>query len=109
MEKKIAYNGHGSRCALDGWSFGCLWRKIYKKLAEQQFIVHMVSGREIIDTIVAGEFDFSPTIFDPHVDASKKRSTSRLDSFGARLQQFRTNYVAKVFRSPPCCKAVYRL
>lgn len=65
-----------------GTETGVLWmggllaaygEEFIKKLAEQQFVVHMVSGRALNDMIVAGEFDFSPTIFDSHVDASKKK------------------------------------
>ncbi len=68
-----------------GSETGVLWmggllaaygEEFIKKLAAQQFIVHMVSGRALNDMVVAGEFDFSPTIFDSHVDASKKKGAA---------------------------------
>ena len=60
---------------------GVLWMgvilKIYgdefvKKLAQQDFTVHMVSGRALNDMIVAGEYALSPTITDSHVEKSKQ-------------------------------------
>ncbi|MFC1815901.1 ABC transporter substrate-binding protein [Thermodesulfobacteriota bacterium] len=44
-----------------------------KQIRKQKFDVHMVSGRALNDMIIAGEYAFSPTIFDSHVNLSKKR------------------------------------
>ncbi|MFC1816130.1 extracellular solute-binding protein, partial [Thermodesulfobacteriota bacterium] len=44
-----------------------------KKMAEQQFIVHVMSNRTLLDLIIAGEYDFSPVIFDSQVGAANKR------------------------------------
>lgn len=42
------------------------------KLARQDFSVHMISARALNDMIISGEYAFSPTISDDHVDKSKK-------------------------------------
>jgi iron(III) transport system substrate-binding protein len=44
-----------------------------KKLAEQKFDVHMVSGRAILDMVINGEYICSPTIFDSHAINSKQQ------------------------------------
>ncbi|MFC1816275.1 hypothetical protein ACFL0M_10110, partial [Thermodesulfobacteriota bacterium] len=44
-----------------------------RRLAKQNFDVHVVSGRAILDMIIAGEYPFSPTIFDSHVLMSKQK------------------------------------
>ncbi len=46
---------------------------ILKKIANQGFPVHMVSGQAMLDMIINGEYAGSPTIFDSHVVGSKKR------------------------------------
>ena len=43
------------------------------KLAKQDFIVHMVSARALLDMITNGEYLFSPTIMDSHVNKSKEK------------------------------------
>ncbi|MFC1817011.1 ABC transporter substrate-binding protein [Thermodesulfobacteriota bacterium] len=54
---------------------GCLL-EIYgedfvKKLSKQKFDIHMISARALLDMIIAGEYEFSPTIADSHVKKSK--------------------------------------
>jgi len=44
-----------------------------KRMAKQDIIVHMVSGRALNDMIINGEYAFSPTIFDSHVFDSRKK------------------------------------
>ncbi|MFC1817210.1 ABC transporter substrate-binding protein [Thermodesulfobacteriota bacterium] len=44
-----------------------------KKMAQQDFDVHMVSGRAVLDMIIAGEYIFSPTIYDSHAINSKNQ------------------------------------
>ncbi len=43
------------------------------RLAKQEFVMHMVSGRALCDMIVNREYAFSPIIIDSHVDASKQK------------------------------------
>ncbi|MFC1814616.1 ABC transporter substrate-binding protein [Thermodesulfobacteriota bacterium] len=43
-----------------------------RQMAKQNFDVHVVSGRAILDLVIAGEYVFSPTCFDAHVTYSKK-------------------------------------
>jgi len=44
-----------------------------KKIAQQKFDVHMVSARAILDMVINGEYAFSPTIFESHVENSKDK------------------------------------
>jgi iron(III) transport system substrate-binding protein len=44
-----------------------------KQLAKQEFDVHMVSARALLDMIINGEYAMSPSIFDAHVLESKKK------------------------------------
>ncbi|MFC1816411.1 ABC transporter substrate-binding protein [Thermodesulfobacteriota bacterium] len=44
-----------------------------KQVAKQEFEVHMVSARALLDMIVAGEYVFSPAIYDSHVNLGKKK------------------------------------
>ncbi|MFC1814448.1 extracellular solute-binding protein [Thermodesulfobacteriota bacterium] len=46
---------------------------LVRQLAKQEFQVHMISPRGIIDMIIAGEYIFSPTIYDSHVINSKRK------------------------------------
>ncbi|MFC1816170.1 ABC transporter substrate-binding protein [Thermodesulfobacteriota bacterium] len=43
-----------------------------RRLAKQSFDVHMVSGRALLDMVIAGEYPFSPSISDSHAINSKK-------------------------------------
>jgi len=55
---------------------GCIYHTIgeefLKKLAQQDFVVHMVSGQALLDMIINGEYALSPTIYDSHVYGSRK-------------------------------------
>mgnify|MGYP001618910202 CR=1 FL=1 len=44
-----------------------------KKIANQDFIIHMASARALNDMIISGEYAFSPTISDSHVAASRQK------------------------------------
>ncbi|MFC1816408.1 ABC transporter substrate-binding protein [Thermodesulfobacteriota bacterium] len=44
-----------------------------RRVAKQDFVLQMVSGRALLDLIIAGEYAFSPTITDSHVNLSKKK------------------------------------
>jgi iron(III) transport system substrate-binding protein len=43
------------------------------QLAKQDFQVHMISVRALLDMIVKGEYAFSPTIADSHVDLAQRK------------------------------------
>ncbi|MFC1815121.1 ABC transporter substrate-binding protein [Thermodesulfobacteriota bacterium] len=43
-----------------------------KQIAKQDFDVHFVSGRALLDMVIAGEYPFSPTLYDSHALNSKK-------------------------------------
>jgi len=55
-----------------GGILSTLGEDFVRKLAQQDFIIHMVSARALNDMIVAGEYALSPTISDSHVAASKQ-------------------------------------
>jgi len=44
-----------------------------KRVAEQKFDMHMVSGRALCDMVINGEYMLSPTIFNSHVTDSKQK------------------------------------
>ena len=44
-----------------------------KKIADQNFVVHNVSPRAILDMLINGEYAACPIIFDSHVIALKKK------------------------------------
>jgi len=46
--------------------------ELLKKIALQNFAVHMVSAQALLDMIVNGEYAASPTIFDSHVFGARK-------------------------------------
>lgn len=43
-----------------------------EKIAKQNFDVHMVSARALLDLVTNGEYVFSPTIMDSHIGKSKQ-------------------------------------
>ncbi|MFC1816102.1 ABC transporter substrate-binding protein, partial [Thermodesulfobacteriota bacterium] len=61
------------KVAIAGSSTGVNWigvikdtqgENVLEQIAQQRFDVHMVSGRAILDMIIAGEYALSPTIYD---------------------------------------------
>ncbi len=44
-----------------------------KKIARQNFNIHVESGGALLDMIISGEYALSPTIYDSHVLASKQK------------------------------------
>jgi len=70
-----------SKMAIPGSSTGINWmgcilvhfgESFLNQLVKQDITVHMVSGRAILDMVINGEYMFSPTTFDSHVNKSKK-------------------------------------
>lgn len=68
------------KTAIAGSSTGVSWagcllenygEEFVKRVAEQKFDVHMVSGKAIIDMVINGEYAFSPTVFNTHAIQSK--------------------------------------
>ncbi|MFC1815156.1 ABC transporter substrate-binding protein [Thermodesulfobacteriota bacterium] len=69
------------KMAIVGSSTGVNWvgamvaargEEFVKQIAKQKFDIHMVSARALNDMIIAGEYAFSPTIYDSHVGKSKQ-------------------------------------
>ncbi len=59
-----------------GWMGGILvhlGEDFVKKLVEQNIVVHMVSGRAMLDMVINGEYAFSPSVSDAHVATSKRK------------------------------------
>ena len=44
-----------------------------RRFAQQKVQVHQVSGMTLLDMVIAGEYEFSPTLFDSHVLKTKKK------------------------------------
>jgi len=70
------------KMAIAGSSTGTNWvgvivetygEDFLKRLAQQDFAVHMISGFALLNMVINGEFAFSPTIFDSHAIASKEK------------------------------------
>lgn len=70
------------KVALAGSSSGVNWmgtilnfngEELVQKIAKQNFDLHEVSARAVLDMIINGEYVFSPTCSDSHVIVSKKK------------------------------------
>jgi len=56
-----------------GSVFETFGEDVLKKIAEQKFALHAVSAASLLDMIINGEYSFSPTIYDSHVNNSKSK------------------------------------
>jgi len=70
---KLAIAGSDTGVNWIGTIYRNLGMELLKKIANQGFPVHMVSGQAVLDMIINGEYAGSPTIWDAHVVGSKKR------------------------------------
>jgi len=70
---KVAISGGENGISFVGNMLDTFGEDFVKRLAAQNFDVHMVSARAILDLIINGEYWFSPTITDAHVIESKKK------------------------------------
>ena len=70
---KAAVAGSNTGVNWMGAMLHALGEDFVRKMAKQNFDVHMVSGRALLDMIIAGEYAFSPTIFDSHVINSQNK------------------------------------
>lgn len=75
------------KVAIAGSSTGVNWAGVIKdshgenileRIAQRGFDVHMVSGRAILDMIIAGEYALSPTIYDSHVINSQRKGAKMI-------------------------------
>lgn len=66
---------------ISGGNTGSVWvgtiletygEEFVKRLAQQNFIIHVVSGRAIAEMVINGEYAFSPTVSETHVFDAKK-------------------------------------
>ncbi|MFC1817266.1 ABC transporter substrate-binding protein [Thermodesulfobacteriota bacterium] len=69
---KVAIVASGTGVKWAGIMLDIYGEDFLKQIAEQNFAVHMTSGRALLDMIIAGEYALSPTIFDSHVLKSKQ-------------------------------------
>jgi len=70
---KLAIAGSDSGVNFAGCVYNTFGEDLLKKIAKQDFAVHMVSGQAMLDMVINGEYPASPTIFDSHVFGSKKK------------------------------------
>jgi iron(III) transport system substrate-binding protein len=70
---KVAIAGSENGVSFVGNMLGTYGIDFVKRLASQNFDVHMVSARAILDMIINGEYLLSPTITDAHVSESKQQ------------------------------------
>ncbi|MFC1816145.1 ABC transporter substrate-binding protein [Thermodesulfobacteriota bacterium] len=65
---------------IPGTNTGLVWmatileaygEEFVKKVADQNFILHSISAKALLDLIIAGEYPFSPALYCPHVKNSK--------------------------------------
>lgn len=70
---KLAISGDTSAEGWMGVQLETYGEDHVKQLAKQDFQVHMVSSRALLDMIVNGEYAFSPTIADAHVDLAQRK------------------------------------
>ena len=70
---KMAITGTDTGLYMMEASLDTFGEDFVKQLAKQEFDVHMVSARALLDMIINGEYAMSPSIFDAHVIESKKK------------------------------------
>jgi len=70
------------KMAIAGSSTGMWWigtmletygEDFVKRIAKQDFDIHVVSARAIVDMVISGEYVCSPTVYDSHVINSKNK------------------------------------
>jgi iron(III) transport system substrate-binding protein len=70
---KIAIVGSNTGITWMGGILNAYGDDFVAKLAKQNFVVHMVSARALLDMVTNGEYTFTPTAMDSHVANSKKK------------------------------------
>jgi len=70
---KMVISGDTSAAGWMGTMLELYGEDFVKQLAKQDFQVHMVSARALLDMIVNGEYAWSPTIADSHVDLAERK------------------------------------
>ncbi len=73
---KVAIAGSNTGVNWMGAMFLTYGEEFVKKVAQQNFDVHMVSARAILDMIINGEYIFSPTTTDAHVIKSRQEGAA---------------------------------
>jgi iron(III) transport system substrate-binding protein len=72
-KEKIAVVGSNTGVTWMGGILNSYGEDFVAKLAKQNFVVHMVSARALLDMVTSGEYPFTPTAMDSHVASSKKK------------------------------------
>ncbi|MFC1816663.1 ABC transporter substrate-binding protein [Thermodesulfobacteriota bacterium] len=68
---KMPITNRGAARHWIGIIFETLGEEFLVKLSKQKFVLHALSARGLIDMIIAGEYAFSPAVFDSHANKSK--------------------------------------
>lgn len=70
---KLAIAGSETGPSWMGTMLATFGEDLVKRMAQQKFDVHMVSAMGLLDMVINGEYQFSPTIFESHVINSKRK------------------------------------
>ncbi|MFC1817250.1 ABC transporter substrate-binding protein [Thermodesulfobacteriota bacterium] len=73
---KMTVTDMGSARNWAGIIYEVLGEEFLVKLSKQDIVLHTMSGRGLLDMIIAGEYAFSPAVFDSHVNKSKSLGAS---------------------------------
>ncbi|MFC1817188.1 ABC transporter substrate-binding protein [Thermodesulfobacteriota bacterium] len=71
--KKMAITASSTTVCWMGTMLETFGEDFVKQVAKQEFEIHMVSARALLDMVIAGEYKLSPTIRDSHVSLSKEK------------------------------------
>lgn len=72
LKDKIAFAGSDTGVTVTGAMLMFRGEEYVKKLKNQNIAIHNVSGRALLDMVIAGEVGLSPTTFRNHVEVSLK-------------------------------------
>jgi iron(III) transport system substrate-binding protein len=72
LKDKIGFAGSDTGVTVVGAMLKFKGEEYLKKLKNQNIVVHNVSGRALLDMVIAGEIGVSPTTFRNHVEVSQK-------------------------------------
>ncbi|MFC1816053.1 ABC transporter substrate-binding protein, partial [Thermodesulfobacteriota bacterium] len=70
---KMAITTSGTTVSWMGTMYKFLGEEFVKKVAQQNFDIHAISGRTLLDLVISGEYSCAPTIFGSQVAKSRKK------------------------------------
>ncbi|MFC1815998.1 ABC transporter substrate-binding protein [Thermodesulfobacteriota bacterium] len=71
--KKVALSGGAGTAVWMGVILETYGEDLVRRIAKQDFVLQMVTSPGVLDMIVGGEYLFSPTMSEPHVNLIKKK------------------------------------